>query len=861
LAPVGEALLDAFVPPLSLDGPPSIDFVVNQESVVDGVAVTLTDPATGRPHLMYVSPNLAAILGCDADDLLGRPLVYLFGGEPPPHQREAIERDLPDGAQVEVSHLLRHHDGGTVAVHATHVQLPSIDANTRYRILLVRDLARRSAEQLLADQALVVDSLARGQDLGSLCHQVATHVDTVLYGRGRCWIGVNDLHDRLEAVVTAGHDLDLAGRVMRLVMGSGEPTVPRSVLVENLPPDLGQHLAEVGVVSLWAFPAVDSNGASRGALIVTHPGEGIPTDDEIRLLDHLAQVLAAAIERAALEATLAHRLLHDPLTQLPNRALIVDRLEQALARLDREPSTLSVLLVDIDRFKSINDRWGSEAGDQVLLEVANRLLGSVRLGDTVGRISSDQFLMVCVANGDIDASHVARRVIDSVADPVRLAGGREVHITVSVGVVSVDEAMHDAAVIISQAESALARAVESGRGRFALFDEGMQRQVKARHDLEHALAQAIVEGQLVLHYQPVCEVATGRMIGAEALVRWDRPGHGLLGPGHFIDVAEETGLIVPLGAWVIDEVARALATWPKASGLSPVITVNLSARQLADESLVPTVLDALDAHQLPPVRLGFEVTESMQVDDFEAASDALAELSKLGCRIAIDDFGIGYATLDYLRRFSMADVLKIDRSFVTGIGRSREDAAIVSASMALAKSLDLRVVAEGVEHLSQLDYLRDIGCHYAQGYALSAPVPLDAVLELWKTEYLFEVEPPDPTPPTPSALSGVPASSAPMPSRRSPAVAALSSRVLGAAPVPRPAGVAPAPFPVSTSTTPRKAAGSAAGEAVGSNPSPRGPKRPVEVDVELSIEVDPELSIRPPAPPIPGRTPAQGLSG
>lgn len=735
---MGEAPFDAFAPPLQFDGPPAVEFVVSQESVVDGVAVTLTDPSTGRPHLMYVSAGLAAMLGYRQDQLLGRALAVLFGDDLPREQLEAIDRQLDNDGQIEASHVLCHDNGARVAVHATHQELPAIHPTARYRLILFRDLSRRSSEQLLADQALVVDSLARGKDLGSLCHDVASHVEATLLNSGRCWIGVTDVHGRLEAVVTGGEDLDLVGQVLRLIMGAGDPTSPRCVLVDNLPDDMAAELLDSGVRALWAFPAVDSGGDQQGALVVAHTSEDIPADDQVQFLDHLSQVIAAGIGRASVEATLAHRVLHDPLTHLPNRALIVDRLEQALARLDREPSTLSVLLVDIDRFKSINDSWGSEVGDHVLVEVANRLLASVRLGDTVGRISSDQFLMICLATGDNDPSVVARRAVRSLAEPIVIPGGNELRITASVGVVAIEDVGRNAATIIGNAESALARAVKSGRGRFALFDEKLQHQSVVRHELEQALHLAITEGQLVLHYQPVCEVKTGRMVGAEALVRWARPGHGLLAPGDFIEVAEETGLIVPLGAWVIDQASADLASWPKASGLSPVVSVNLSARQLADDSLVPTVLAALERNDLPAVRMGFEVTESMRIDDFEAAEHALTELSKMGCRIAIDDFGIGYATLDYLRRFSMADLIKIDRSFVAGLTRSREDAAIVTASMALASSLDLRVVAEGVEQHAQLHLLRELGCQYAQGYILSAPVPLDAVLQLWMTENLFD---------------------------------------------------------------------------------------------------------------------------
>lgn len=711
---------------------------MSQDAAVDGVAVTLAEPITNEHHLVYVSPSLASLLGYRAEQLLGRSLITLFGTHMAARELESIDAQLQIHSTVETSHLLRSGSGEAVAVHATHTVLPALAPTAGARLILFRDLSKRSAEQLLSDQAFVLESLERGQDLGALCHQVAVQIEDRLGSAGHCWIGVTDPQNRLEPVVTSGGDPEIVAHTLRLVMGSGEPTTARCVLVENLPTGLAQSFEIDGIVALWAFPTLDSKRQQCGALVVAHRGHEVPTDDEVRLLDNLAGVVGAGIERAAAEAVLAHRALHDPLTRLPNRALLVDRLEHTVARLERDPASLSVLLVDIDRFKSLNDSRGPDVGDRVLLEVAGRLLASVRLGDTVGRISSDQFLMICSANVGFDPSIVARRAIRSVQEPITLDSGEELRITASVGVVAVDGPGMSPTAIIGKAESALGSAVENGRGRFVVFEEGQQKAAAARHDIEQALHAAIVKNELVLHYQPVCEIKTGRIIGAEALVRWDRPGHGLLGPADFIDIAEDTGLILPLGAWVIEEVGKALASWPKSSGLSPVVTVNLSARQLADDSLVPLVLEVLERNSLPPVRMGFEVTESMRVDDYEAAVVALTALSELGCRIAVDDFGIGYATLDYLRRFSMADVIKIDRSFVAGLGRSKEDSAIVNASMALATSLQKRVVAEGVETAGQLEILAAIGCHYAQGYALSAPVPLETVLQLWAGGKLFD---------------------------------------------------------------------------------------------------------------------------
>ncbi len=465
-----------------------------------------------------------------------------------------------------------------------------------------------------------------------------------------------------------------------------------------------------------------------------------PHPTEHQMLEHLSRVVAVAVERSRAEATLAHQTLHDTLTQLPNRALIVDRLEQAVARLGRDNNRLAVLLVDLDRFKALNDTRGPDIGDEVLVEVSRRLRRSVRLGDTVGRIGGDQFLVLCVAmNDESDASSMAERIVRSVSEPMNLSSG-EVSVSSSVGVVLVSQPGQSPASIISSAESALASAVRDGRGGYALYEEGLQQRVLIRHEVEQALQVAITEEELVLHYQPVVNIATGQMIGAEALIRWNRPGHGLMPPNSFIEIAEETGLIVPVGAWVIDEACRQLAEWPVgADGKGPVITVNLSARQLAESSLVSIVLAAMDRHGISPERLGFEVTESMQVEEVEIAIITLKRLAALGCKLAIDDFGVGYASLDYLRRFSMADTLKIDRSFVSGLGDSREDTAIVSSSIALAKSLEMTVVAEGVETSEQYHYLAEMGCDFAQGYLLSRPVPLEQVLELWQRSILIKL--------------------------------------------------------------------------------------------------------------------------
>ncbi len=497
--------------------------------------------------------------------------------------------------------------------------------------------------------------------------------------------------------------------------------------------DVEAAVVDEGTASLVDEPGFTPVLTQRGAIVIA-TGDSTPDGDATKLLDHLAQVLSVAIDHASAESDSAYQALHDPLTQLPNRALIVDRISQAMARLERDGTSLSVLLVDIDRFKAVNDMRGVDVGDRVLIEVADRLLAAVRLGDTVGRISSDQYLVMCVAtNGELDAASVARRILRSLADPIRIPDGEDLHITASIGAVVVTEADadHSPAEVISNAESALATATSVGRGQFAMFEAEHQHDVVRRHEIEQALRNAILNDELVLHYQPLVEVRSGFMIGAEALVRWERPGHGLIPPDEFIGVAEDAGLIVPLEEWVIDRVCADLATWPKVKGRSAMVSINLSARHLEVDTLVPTVIRALQRNDLKPNRVGFEITESMAILDTEAALQNLEKLAALGCRIAIDDFGIGHASLDYLRRFSMASAIKIDRSFVAGLTDSTEDAAIVKASIGMADALDLQVVAEGVETVEQLLALRKLGCRYAQGYVLSRPLPIDIVLEVW----------------------------------------------------------------------------------------------------------------------------------
>ncbi len=712
----------------------------SRSTPVNGVAVTTVNPGTGRSHLMYVSENLADLLGFRPDQLLGRSPHELLADRTPIAQLDAAADVVESGKQATLRLDLRHANGDDVPVEATFLALPAPNGGWPCFLALYRHQSEwPRPEELLADQSAMLDSLARGHEVIDVLRQVAGQVQDQIRG-GSCWFGLVDGVGLMEPVLVGRHGTDMVDEVLQTLTESGHSSTPSYLRVDDFSLELGMALRAEDIGILWVYPIIGADRRNQGLMILGLADRAQPHPSEHQMLEHLSRVVAVAVERSRAEASLAHQTLHDSLTQLPNRALIIDRLEQAVARLGRDNNRLAVLLVDLDRFKALNDTRGPDTGDEVLVEVSRRLRRSVRLGDTVGRIGGDQFLVLCVAmNDENDASAMAERIVRSVSEPMDLTDD-SLTVSSSVGVVLVSQPGQSPASIISSAESALACAVKDGRGGYALFEEGLQQRVLIRHDVEQALQVAITEDELVLHYQPLVDIPTGRMIGAEALIRWNRPGHGLMPPNSFIEIAEETGLIVPVGAWVIDEACRQLAGWPlDPLGNSPVITVNLSAKQLAESSLVSTVLAAMDRHGIPPERLGFEVTESMQVEEVEIAIVTLKRLAALGCKLAIDDFGVGYASLDYLRRFSMADTLKIDRSFVSGLGDSREDTAIVSSSIALAKSLEMTVIGEGVETSEQYHYLAEMGCDIAQGYLLSRPVPLDQVLELWNQSILIQL--------------------------------------------------------------------------------------------------------------------------
>ncbi|MDF4004201.1 putative bifunctional diguanylate cyclase/phosphodiesterase [Luteibacter sahnii] len=444
----------------------------------------------------------------------------------------------------------------------------------------------------------------------------------------------------------------------------------------------------------------------------------------VSMLDVRAHVLARSLDKANSE--LMQLALHDTLTRLPNRMLLGDRIEQAAHKATRNGGSFAVLFMDMDGFKAVNDVYGHHAGDLLLKEVARRILTVTRGEDTVARLGGDEFVMVMDVTRPEEAAEQAQRLVDVLGSPY-LVHDTAMHVSASVGIALFPEnglAEHD---LLVNADAAMYHAKEQGRNGYRFFESAMNANVHQQLLLQQALRGAIDRREFVLHYQPKMVSPGGPLVGVEALLRWNRPEHGLIAPDGFLALAERTGLIVPIGNWVIDEACRQMRAWLDDGHRDWTVAVNLSTMQLTHPGLIEVVRSALERHRLDGRYLVLEVTEYTAMRDAEASLAILNQVAALGVGIAIDDFGTGYSSLLYLKQLP-ADELKIDRGFVTELARGNDDEAIVSAIVALGKTLGLNIVAEGVETAEQQALLERLGCDAMQGYLLGRPMPPEALI-------------------------------------------------------------------------------------------------------------------------------------
>ncbi len=449
--------------------------------------------------------------------------------------------------------------------------------------------------------------------------------------------------------------------------------------------------------------------------------------DDVSFMQAIANVLANAIERRRTEEQTQHEALHDPLTGLPNRNLFLDRLEHALSVAARRRTSIAVLFLDLDQFKIVNDSLGHAAGDELLAAVAPRIEQALRPGDTVARFGGDEFAVLAEDVGnERGATRIAERIAEVLSRPFILRE-REHFVSASVGIAigAGDEAPE---AVIRDADSALYRAKERGRGGYEIFDEVMRSRVIEHMQIENDLRRAIQREELELHYQPVIKLSDGSIVALEALLRWNHPDRGLIGPLGFIPVAEESRLIVPIGRWVIEQACRQAAAWqelhPDSAPVS--VAVNLSARQIADPDLLSHIEGSVRANRIDPSSLWLELTETTLLDDTVFVERTLESLKGLGVRLVLDDFGVGFSSLGYLKRLPLS-MIKLDRSFVENLTEGSHDAAIVRAVNEMADTIGIGVVAEGLETEEQVRMARALGCGFAQGFHFSEPVPVSYV--------------------------------------------------------------------------------------------------------------------------------------
>ena len=744
---------------MNLVDEPAVDgVVINARDITDIKAAE--DRATAGEErfraLVQNSTDAISVIGADGSVTYMSPAAEVLAGAPPgsrpvngldevfdedrPRVVEALARLLERPGESTTMRFRVPHADGTLHNLETTARNALQDPAVRGIIANTRDVTSQArAESLLVAQGRILTLIATGAALATTLTEIVSEVESRLPG-ARCAVqvlGADRSSMHIEAAVSRetlacrlmeGREIDSERSICGAAMAQRREMIvnaPGSGPLWGTTACMGEHAPG----ACWVEPIASGDGGPPiGVFSCYFPGAYEP-DSEARHVVSLARDLAAiAIEKQRSEDRLGYQAMHDALTGLPNKALLLDRLASDAARRGPAEKVGNILFIDLDRFELINDSLGHASGDQLLQEVAKRISHTVRSEDTVARLGGDEFVVSLPDMPDErEVVALAERILEAIRVPFSL-GAHEVTVTASIGICSRALRATTPGELLRDAGAAVKRAKEQGRNRWDIFDVPLRRRAITRLHSEAALRDAVEKGQFELVYQPVWSVSRSEVSSVEALARWPHAGGRMGMPSAFIPLAEETGLISGLGSWVLHR-ACADGAWLDGKGRHvPSIAVNASARQLTDGSLVPAVEKALSASGWDPRRLTVEVTESALIIDPTAAMRTLRSLHHLHVQLALDDFGTGFSAMGYLKRFRYFDVIKIDRSFVTGLhARRSADRAIVRATVALAEALGATVVAEGVETTEQLEALIALGCDLMQGYLIAKPMRLEAL--------------------------------------------------------------------------------------------------------------------------------------
>jgi diguanylate cyclase (GGDEF)-like protein/PAS domain S-box-containing protein len=694
-------------------------FVISNQATATRMGASGPADLYGKTDLELLPPEIAKKFFADEHEIVrsGRPMIDM-------------EEYVFDAS------------GGKTWILTSKVPL----CNDRGEIFGVAGISRDITERKLADalregRAQILEMIATGAPLEDVLDRLVRLIESQLSGIFASVLLLDDDGARLRhgAAPSLAPAYTKAIDGIRIGPKAGscgtaayrrQAVVVADVMNDPLWADYKDLAAAHGLRSCWSTPILSHQGAVLGAFAMYSTTVREPTEAETRLIDISTRFAGIAIERKRAEDRIQFLANHDALTGLPNRALLDDRLSQALLYAQRYDRWVTVAFVDLDNFKNVNDNLGHNAGDELLKTVANRMVDCLRASDTVARLGGDEFVVLLVDQPKSAEmiSAIVQKLRTAIAAPVRLEG-HELRVTSSCGVANYPDDGADADTLLANADAAMYRAKEMGRDTFQFYTPELNAKMRGKFQLQEELRNAVARSEFVLLYQPQVDLRTERIFAVEALIRWNHPTLGMIAPMKFIPMAEESGLIVPIGDWVLHEACRQNKAWQDA-GLSRInICVNVSARQFREKNLIGRVVGALKDSGLEAKYLELEVTESLIMQDVELAVATMKELQGLGVHLSIDDFGTGYSSLSALKHFPVAR-LKIDKSLIDGLPADENDRAVASAVISLGQKLNLKVIAEGVETDAQVEFLRENHCDEMQGYHFSRPIAAREIEEL-----------------------------------------------------------------------------------------------------------------------------------